>query len=89
MGLPDLEREAIATLGELTGQEIGGGIDSWNRWMEWLGKNSSEYPPPEGYLGWKINLLSIIDPRYEEFLAPAEQTARVDLTEVVWGGVPP
>ena len=57
--------------------------------MEWLGNRPDEYRPPEGYLEWKIDLLSIIDPRFEELLASAEETARIDVTELAWGGVRP
>ena len=80
---------AEETLRELTGQQLGGGPGSWDNWHEWLGEHSSEYPPPEGYVEWKINLLSLIDPRFAEFLGSADETARIDLTEVVWGGVAP
>ncbi len=57
--------------------------------MEWLGQRPDEFRPPEGYLRWKINLLNIIDPRFEEFLESGEETARIDLTEIAWGGVRP
>ena len=84
-----LHREAANTLTKLTGQEFGGDLPDWKMWVQWLGKHAAEYAPPEGYLRWKVNLLSSIDPRYEDFLLPAGRTARIDLTEVVWGGVPP
>ena len=82
-----LYKEAIATLVELTGREGSEERSNWNEWMEWLGRHTEEYPPPQGYLGWKINFLSLIDPRFEELLAPAERSIRINLTEVVWGGV--
>ena len=82
-------REATAdVLRALTGEAYGG--EDWKRWMEWLGKHSAEYPPPDGYLDWKINLLSEISPRFRRFLAPARDGAiAVDPTELVWGGVLP
>ena len=82
-------REATAdVLRALTGEAYGG--EDWKQWMEWLGRNSAEYPPPDGYLEWKINLLSEISPRFRRFLAPARDGAiAVDPTELVWGGVLP
>ena len=75
---------STSVLKELTGQEYG--PYDWNEWMEWLGKHSEEYRPPEGYLGWKRNLLSGIDPRFSGFL-PSGVKIDIDLTEVIWGGV--
>ena len=86
---PRLGSVAADTLAELTGQDFREEVNEWGSWMEWLGKRPGEYRPPAGYLKWKIKLLSILDPRYEEFLASAEETARIDLTELVWGGVRP
>ena len=82
-------REATAdVLRALTGEAYGG--EDWKRWMEWLGRHSAEYPPPDGYLDWKINLLSEISPRFRRFLAPAREGAiAVAPTELVWGGVLP
>ena len=57
--------------------------------MEWLVNNADEYQPPDGYLDWKIGLMSLIDPRFEEFLAPAAEGSRVNLFEIAWGGVGP
>lgn len=84
----ELADKANQTLTELTGHTVARGREEWNDWMIWLGKNSSSYPPPDGYAGWKVNLLSLIDPRFRDLLSQAEQTSRIDLTEVVWGGVP-
>ena len=82
-------REASAeVLRELTGEKYGG--DDWKQWMEWLGKHSEEYPPPEQYLDWKINFMSQLNPRFSTFLRPAlEGAITVDPTEIVWGGVDP
>ena len=82
--------EMEATLIHLTGQQIRGGLLAWDQWMEWLGNNLAGYQPPEGYVRWKINLLVLIDPRFALFLAPAiTGESRVDVTELVWGGVAP
>ena len=75
----------IAVLEELTGQAFGG---DWNQWMEWLGQNASDYPTPDDYPTWKVRLYSMIHPRFANFLRDGE-TARIDLTEVAWGGVIP
>ena len=86
--LPPRSRRAFAaTLRELTGQSFGG--DDWSEWVEWLGKHRADFPPPEEYAAWKANLLSQIDPRFGLFLRTAKETSRIDLTEVVWGGVIP
>lgn len=82
-------REATAdVLRALTGASYGG--EDWKGWMEWLGRHSAEYPPPSGYLDWKINMMSEISPRFRRFLSPAREGAiAVDPTELVWGGVLP
>lgn len=82
-------REAAAeTLQALTGESYGG--EEWKEWMEWLGRHRDEYPPPDGYLDWKINLMRELDPRFARFLGPARDGAiTVDPTEIVWGGVLP
>jgi hypothetical protein len=83
----DLQDEAVLTLRRLTGQDFGGDIDGWLEWSEWHGRHAADYPPPEGYAAWKIDLLSLVDPRFEVLLQSAEETSRIDLTELVWGGV--
>ena len=82
-------RQATAdVLSDLTGAEYGG--EDWKGWMEWLGKHRDEYPPPDEYLDWKINLMSQLDSRFAAFLYPARDGAiTVDPTEIVWGGVIP
>lgn len=80
-------REASAeVLRELTGEQYGG--EDWKQWMEWLGRNSADYPPPDDYLAWKIDILYQIYPQFARFLRPAlEGQIAVDPTEIVWGGV--
>ena len=79
--------EASNTLQQLTGRELGSPL--WTDWSDWLGEHRGEFQPPAGYPQWKSVVLSVIDPRFAEFLATAEETARIDLVEVVWGGVRP
>ena len=82
-----MQNEAANTLTALTGQRFRGEISGWAEWTEWHGRHAAEYPPPDRYVSWKINLLSLIDPRFSTLLATAESTTRIDLTEAVWGGV--
>ena len=89
MGSFALLEEAAATLKKLTGESFGGDLPDWHEWMIWLAKHSDEYAPPEKYALWKANLLSLIDPRFRGFLVPGGDMARINLTEVVWGGVRP
>jgi hypothetical protein len=77
--------EVAATLRELTGQQLGG--NDWTQWTEWLGNYRDEFRPPARYAEWKLEVLSTVDPRFAVFLRKAEETARIDLTEVVWGNV--
>ena len=81
-------RDSIGeTLRSLTGQALG--TLDWGEWMEWLGKNLDAFQPPPGYAEWKAKLYSNIDPRFAMFIRPAGEFSRIDLTEVVWGGVIP
>ena len=83
---PGAQAAAAETLVELTGEDFGG---DFIKLREWAGRHSSEYPPPDGYVEWKITLFSLIHPRFGNFLAPARDKARIDMTELLWGGVPP
>jgi hypothetical protein len=76
----------VEVLRELTGLDHGA---SPSRWKEWLGNNLSEYEPPEGYADWKAGVFALTDDRFAEFLDDPENTARIDLREVVFGGVSP
>ena len=82
--------ELVDILAQLTGRTGEEGLGDLRDWHEWLGKRQDEYLPPESYARWKTTLFStLIDPRYEEFLGPAAVEARVDIRELMWGGVPP
>ena len=81
--------ETRKALTAITGREVRGLEGSWRRWMEWLVMNAEEYQAPEGYLDWKIGLMSLIDPRFEGLLAPAAEGSGVNLFELAWGGVGP
>ena len=88
-GNQELMIETSAAIAAITGREFRREQGAWNEWMEWLGKNAEEYSPPDRYVEWKSILMSLIDPRFGEFLAPAEQGSRINLFEVAWGGVRP
>ena len=75
------------TLQSLTGQPFG--TRDWFQWMEWLGQNLDAYQPPSRYPEWKAALYANLSERFAAFLAPASEFTRIDLTEIVWGGVLP
>ena len=84
-----LESVTMRAITDITGHELTGDRGVWHEWMEWLGRNADEYSPPDGYVDWKIILMNMIDPRFEEFLAPAKQGSRINVHEIAWGGVRP
>ncbi len=85
----DLPVATNAAISTITGREYGQLSRAWHEWMEWLAKNADEYAPPDRYLEWKITLMKQIDLRFGEFLAPAAEGSRINLTELAWGGVRP
>ncbi len=86
---PGLAIDTDEAISAITGRESTSPSRAWNEWMEWLVKNADEYSPPDGYVRWKVGLMSQIDPRFGEFLAPAEQGSRINVSEIAWGGVRP
>ena len=80
----DAARGAVETLTALTGQTFE--FDR-RRWREWIGPRMDEYAPPSDYPRWKVDSLAAIDPAIGAILEPGITRSRVDLTEVVWGGV--
>ena len=72
-------------LRDLTGQSFAS--EDWESWMDWVGQNSDRFEPPSEYAAWKAKIYSDIDPRMALFIRPAAEFSRIDLTEVVWGGV--
>jgi hypothetical protein len=85
----ELVTETNTAISVITGREAGSVSGAWGEWMEWLGQNADEYGPPDGYVQWKSALMSLIDPRFGEFLTPAEQGSRINVAEIAWGGVRP
>lgn len=80
----DAARGGVETLTALTGQTFD--FDR-RRWREWVGPRSEEYAPPSDYPRWKVDSLAVIDPAIGAIMEPGITRSRVDLTEVVWGGV--
>ncbi len=85
---PAVLEEYRNALVRLTGQDFWLDPPAWNAAMEWLGPRRDEFPPPDDYLDWKVNLLGLIDPRMAAFFSAVPGSERIDLTEAVWGGVP-
>ena len=85
----ELATETKNALSAITGHETASDWLGWHEWMEWLGNNADEYGPPDGYVQWKIEVMSLIDPRFAEFLAPAAEGSRINVSEIAWGGVRP
>ena len=84
-----LVTETQDALTAITGHEVNSYSRGWFEWMEWLGKNADEYRPPDRYVEWKIDLMTPISYRFEEFLAPAANGSRINVFEIAWGGVRP
>lgn len=78
-------------IGEVLRSVTGQTFESrdWNLWMEWLGENREDFRPPSEYPAWKAAFYAKIDPRFAVFLRPGREFSRIDLTEIVWGGVRP
>ena len=85
-GTPEFETKALRTMRALTGQDSG---DTWEAWMEWLGRHIELFPAPEGYLEWKRSVYSSVDPRYGDLLPSVGDDARVERQQVLWGRDPP
>ena len=87
MGRSPLLQQVAEVLGGLTGGDLAS-YDSLAA-REWLGANAARYRPPDTYPQWKTFLFTRIHPRFAIFLESSGETSRIDLTEVVWGGVRP
>lgn len=82
--------QVIPVMQELSGQDIEYDGKSW---VEWVARQP-DLGAPEGYFGWKIALLSQIDPRFRSYFTidggeglmdPGD--IDLDLRFMVWGGV--
>lgn len=75
--------DARQLLEELSGQRLGG---RYRDWFTYVGSRQ-DLSPPSGYVAWKGDVFSRIDPTYRRILAPGTEV-RLRLREVQWGGVP-
>jgi hypothetical protein len=78
-------------LSKLIDQEVGE-IESANsketqfdRWYRWLWNSGLD--APTGYANYKARIYKTIDPRFERYFKDRQDTARVRLDEIRWGGV--
>lgn len=70
-------------LENLSGESFENG---WVDYFVWASEENVALPP--GYDEYKGKLFgTILDPRFERFFADVQETAQVNLLEVVWGGV--
>ena len=53
----------VSGLESLSGESFGA---NWPAWVEWYG--ATDLTPPPGFIGWKGDVLSFIDPRFADFL---------------------
>ena len=82
--MPNEAREdARQLLEDLSGERIGG---RYRDWFLYVG-GRDDLTPPAGYVAWKGEVFSRIDPVYRRILAPGT-AVRLRLREVQWGGVP-
>jgi len=74
----------IEALAATTGEDYE---DDWVAYFQYIGREDVELPP--GYAQFKSRLLSeLIDPRFEDFFPEGvQETANVNMGEVIWGGV--
>ncbi|HET6346796.1 MAG TPA: DUF3179 domain-containing (seleno)protein, partial [Myxococcota bacterium] len=79
----DQRSEALSALVALTGEKRG---DRYHDWVELVGRREDLKPKP-GYLAYKAELFSRIDPRYLKILYEGAPS-RIRLEEIVFGGVP-
>lgn len=79
---PYIRQKAIELLTEKTGQDFGPNINDWYFWL-W---NQPERVLPD-YANFKADLYRQIDPKFERYFRERQDSARIRLDEVRWGGV--
>ena len=75
--------DARQLLEDLSGERLGGRYRDWFLYVA----GRDDLTPPPGYVAWKGEVFSRIDPVYRRILAPGTEV-RLRLREVQWGGVP-
>ena len=71
----------VSALENLSGESLGA---NWPAWVEWYGVN--DLTPPPGFIGWKGDVLSFIDPGFADFLQD-DAPSKIRAEEIQWGGV--
>ena len=77
------ERGLFALLEAKTGQSLGPDAQRWYQWL-W---NEPERISTD-YAAFKADLYRRIDPRFDTYFRDRQDTARIRLDEIRWGGVP-
>ena len=77
-----MDSSVVQVLEQLSGQRFG---HDWHRWVEWL-ETQRTLRPHRGYVAWKSELFSRIDPAFTQFLYPGVRH-RARLEEIQWGSV--
>lgn len=82
---PRLAREIADSLGQLTGETIGGEFVLVSPWYTWLG-NQPVFEELPGFDAWKGDLYGRVDPSFRDFFFQGV-SHRIPLWAVQWGGV--
>ena len=59
--------------------------DDFNQWYQWLWNN--DVAVNQDYGNFKADLYRLVDPLFETYFRDRQQTARIRLDEIRWGGV--
>ena len=74
------------TLTDLLVKEAGENYQrDFNQWYRWLWQQ--DIKPVASYANFKSTLYRIVDPIFEEYFRDRQETARIRLDEIRWGGV--
>ena len=73
--------QIVPVLAQLSGQSFA---NHWEGWVEWYG--GTDLTVPNGFTGWKGQILSEIDLRFGDFLQD-DKPANIRVEEIMWGGV--
>ncbi len=79
----EVRPDALRLLEDLSGEKLG---TRYRDWFTFVGGLTDLETPP-GYVAWKGELFSRIDPVYRRILGPGV-AVKLRLREVQWGGVP-
>ena len=80
---PIVSTELLVLLEKHTKQNFGRDTNAWFQWL-W---NHPDYGTIENYDNFKADFYKQIDPRFETYFRDRNDSARVRLDEIRWGGV--